>query len=249
MIAQDSANAGTGTPAPSLAVLIDAENVPRFLWPVVERLVHRLGRPSLVRAYACGEMSGWSHIDGIDVVDAGAAARGPNAADFLLAFDAGRIRESGLVSHFVLVTGDDGLAATVKALRESGATVSVIIPAVGGTYGRRLAQFADLCLLAAPPGDIVPVSATGVKPQTDECPFVAVLRQCIADSDGWVPLSTFGAALKAAGLSYKGKLFDVASSLPTFEIRGPKGVDTAVRLRRVPDDVHPPADEVAATTA
>ncbi len=228
-----------------LAVLIDAENVPVSIWPVIQRLLPRLGCSWFTRAYACGDTRGWGAIDGVQLVNAGTGARGKNAADFLLAFDAGRIREAGSVDGFVLVTGDDGFAATVKALRDSGVAVHVIIPAIGESYGRRLAQFADTCLLAAPPAIVAVTSnllaahrshssALSVpldRAETKEARFVDAFRRCTPDSGGWVHLSKFGAALKSAGVSFKGKLFEVSSLMPVFEVRGPKGLDAAIRLR------------------
>ncbi|HYD64770.1 NYN domain-containing protein [Azospirillum sp.] len=218
------------TQAPRLAVLIDAENVPVSLWPAIRRRLPRLGRPVLVRAYACGGAPGWGFADGVEVVDAGAAARAPNAVDFLLAFDAGRIRESGAVDGFVLVSGDDGFAAMVKALAESGAAVHVIVPAIGETYGRRLARHADVCLLVAPPADPVATERADGAPQTLEARFAEVFRGCGADGEGWVPLSVLGAALKAAGVAFPGKLGALVSAMPGFEVRGADATGATVRL-------------------
>lgn len=241
----DESSSVSGDPT-RLAVLIDAENVPVSIWPVIQRLLPRLGCSWFARAYACGDTRGWGAIDGVQLVDAGTEARGKNAADFLLAFDAGRIREAGTVDGFVLVTGDDGFTATVKALRDSGVAVHVIIPAIGESYGRRLAQFADTCLLAAPPAVVAvtsnPLAALPSHSSAPSAPlhgaaakearFVDAFRRCTPDSGGWVHLSKFGAALKSSGVSFKGKLFEVSSSMPVFEVRGPKGLDAAIRLRK-----------------
>jgi len=223
--------ASQGPQAPRLAVLIDAENVPVSLWPAIRQRLPRLGRPVLVRAYACGGAPGWGRADGVEVVDAGAAARAANAADFLLAFDAGRVRESGAVDGFVLVSGDDGFAAMVKALAESGAAVHVIIPAIGETYGRRLACHADVCLLVAPPAGPDTAERAGGAPQTLEARFAEVFRGCGADGEGWVPLSVLGGALKAAGVAFPGKLGALAAAMPGFEVRGADGAGAAVRRR------------------
>lgn len=129
--------------------------------------------------------------------------------------------------------------------RQTNRRATVIIPAIGESYGRRLAQFADICLLAAPPAIVAVTSNPSTahrshssalsvplgRAEAKEARFVDAFRRCTPDSGGWVHLSKFGAALKSAGVSFKGKLFEVSSLMPAFEVRGPKGLDAAIRLR------------------
>ena len=89
----------------------------------------------------------WQAISGIEVIDGGKDVTGPNAADFLLAFDAGRLRASSDADQFVIVSGDDGFAPLIKALQLSGKATSIIVPTCGSIGDRKSVKVADVTML------------------------------------------------------------------------------------------------------
>ena len=108
-------------PAPGwrrkVTVLVDCENVSHACAADLRVRIEAFGFDAEYRLYACGQINGWRDFAGGVFVIGDAEFRGPNAADFLACFDAGRLFQDG-VRDFVIFTGDDGfamLAATLSA--------------------------------------------------------------------------------------------------------------------------------------
>jgi hypothetical protein len=224
------ATAGPAAPTdairPTLAILIDAENVGAGCWPAALAIAGRFGFPTILRAYVCHAPSpGWLAAEGVEIID-GRPADGPNAADFLMAMDAAVLAAEGRVDGFVLLTGDDGFAAVAQGLRQRGATVYALIPYNGNAVPRRLALTADLAVLVplapAPPAPPRPgVVREPVQGQDWMNKFRNVLASCPADDAGWVDLSEFGTVLKKSGVRIpKGKLSVLATQVEGVQCRG-----------------------------
>jgi hypothetical protein len=215
-----------GQTTPSLAILIDGENVSSTCWPAALAIAGRFGMPTVVRAYVCHPPSpGWVAAKGVEIVD-GRPADGPNAADFLLAMDAAVMAAERRVDGFVLLTGDDGFAAVAQDLKRRGAAVYALIPLNGEAIPRRLAAAAELSVLVP-----LPTAAMSV-PHKEAASFMSMedrwandlriaLARCPVDNDGWAALSELGAALKSAGAKMpKGKLSDLVRRVDGVEVRG-----------------------------
>ena len=241
-------------PSARLAVLIDAENVSVELWPHIHRLLRLLGEPIVMRAYTCAKPGRWQAISGIEVVDGGKDVTGPNAADFLLAFDAGRLRASSDADQFVIVSGDDGFAPLIKALQLSGKATSIIVPTCGSIGDRKSVKVADVTML-------VPQNRIAVEPNNTAQPAsqsnaeasnggtddrknrltlsqLTAIRNAVEDlgesPDGWVLLNEVGQDLAAKkAVKLPGKLSTLLASLDFIEIWGLKTPRCSVRLRRV----------------
>jgi hypothetical protein len=245
-------------PSARLAVLIDAENVSVDLWPQIHRLLKLLGEPIVMRAYTCAKPGRWQAISGIEVIDGGKDVTGPNAADFLLAFDAGRLRASSDADQYVIVSGDDGFAPLIKALQLSGKATSIIVPTCGSIGDRKSVKVADVTMLvpqyriAAEPNNAAqpaaqPAAQSNAKPSNggiddrkDRLTLSqkTAIRNAVEDlgrsPDGWVLLNEVGQDLAAKkAVKLPGKLSTLLASLDFIEIRDLKTPRCSVRLRRV----------------
>lgn len=241
-------------PSTRLAVLIDAENVSVNLWPQIYRLLRLLGEPIVMRAYTCAKPGRWQSIAGIEVINGGKDVTGPNAADFLLAFDAGRLRASSDADQFVIVSGDDGFAPLIKALQLSGKATSIIVPTCGSIGDRKSVKVADVTMLVPqnriavePNNTVQPASQSNAEASnggTDDrknrltLSQLTAIRNAVEDlgesPDGWVFLNEVGQDLAAKkAVKLPGKLSTLLASLDFIEIRDIKTPRCSVRLRRV----------------
>ena len=241
-------------PSARLAVLIDAENVSVDLWPQIHRLLRLLGEPIVMRAYTCAKPGRWQAISGIEVIDGGKDVTGPNAADFLLAFYAGRLRATSDADQYVIVSGDDGFAPLIKALQLSGKATSIIVPTCGSIGDRKSVKVADVTMLvpqyriaAEPNNASQPTAQSNAKPSNggiddrkDRLTLSqkTAIRNAVEDlgesPDGWVLLNEVGQDLAAKkAVKLPGKLSTSLASLDFIEIRDLKTPRCSVRLRRV----------------
>jgi hypothetical protein len=240
-------------PGVRLAVLIDAENVSADLWPQILRLLRVLGEPTVVRAYTCGQPGKWKSISVVEVIDGGKDVAGTNAADFLLAFDAGRLAVSNDADQFVIVSGDDGFAPLIKALQLSGKTTSIIVPASGSIGDRKSVKVADVTILV-PQARIAVGSDNAIRPSTTQPSTKSsnsgiddpknhltdnqktLIRDIIENlaklTDGWVSLTQIGQDLAAKKAKLPGKLSALLASLDFIKIRDPKTPRCCARVRR-----------------
>jgi NYN domain len=240
-------------PGVRLAVLIDAENVSVDLWPHILRLLRLLGEPVVMRAYTCAKPGRWQSISGIEVIDGGKDVTGPNAADFLLAFDAGRLVVSNDADQFVIVSGDDGFAPLIKALQLSGKATSIIVPTCGSIGDRKSVKVADVTMLipqyriaVEPNNASQPVSQAkakasngGIDDRKDRLTDSqkTAIRNTVEDlgrsPDGWVLLNEVGQDLSAKkAIKLPGKLSTLLASLDFIEIRDLKTPRCSVRVRQ-----------------
>jgi hypothetical protein len=233
-----------------LAVLIDAENVSVDLWPQILRLLALLGTPTVIRAYTCGKRGKWPSISGIEVIDGGAAVAGPNAADFLLAFDAGKLLVSDAADRFVIVSNDDGFAPLICALQLADKPTSIIVPASGAIVDRKCVRVADVTMLVPQPMTSAQAKATQ-QPQSkskanvsgdaggnrlskmDETTIRNIIEARSTLPDGWASLMEVGHDfVPHKAMKGTGKLSTFLASLDFIEIRDIRTTQCAVRLRR-----------------
>jgi hypothetical protein len=248
-------------PGVRLAVLIDAENVSVDLWPEILRRLRLLGEPVVMRAYTCAKPGRWQSISGIEVINGGKDVTGPKAADFLLAFDAGRLAVSNDADQFVIVSGDDGFAPLIKALQLSGKTTSIIVPTCGSIGDRKSVKVADVTMLIPqyritvesnnvpqPASQPVSQSASQAKAKSSNDGIddrknhltnnqKTAIRNTINDlsklSDGWVLLTKVGQEISAKkAIKVPGKLSTLLASLDFIEIRDLKTPRCSVRVRQ-----------------
>jgi hypothetical protein len=236
-------------PGVRLAVLIDAENVSVDLWPQIHRLLRLLGEPVVMRAYTCAKPGRWLSIPGIEVIDGGKDITGPNAADFLLAFDAGRLIVSSDADQFVIVSGDDGFAPLIKALQLAGKATSIIVPTCGFFGDRKSVKVADVTMLipqyriAVEPDNVSKPDAKpsngGIDDRKDRLTDnqKTVIRNTVEDlgrsPDGWALLHEVGQDLAAKkAMKLPGKLSILLASLDFIEVRELKTPRCSVRVRR-----------------
>ena len=202
-----------------------------------------------MRAYTCAKPGRWQAISGIEVIDGGKDVTGPNAADFLLAFDAGRLRASSDADQYVIVSGDDGFAPLIKALQLSGKATSIIVPTCGSIGDRKSVKVADVTMLVpqyrivAEPNNAAQPTAKpsngGIDDRKDRLTLSqkTAIRNAVEDlgesPDGWVLLNEVGQDLAAKkAVKLPGKLSTLLASLDFIEIRDLKTPRCSVRLRR-----------------
>jgi hypothetical protein len=221
------------------------------LWPQILRLLRLLGEPIVMRAYTCANPGRWQSISGIEVIDGGKDVTGPNAADFLLAFDAGRLRASNNADQFVIVSGDDGFAPIIKALQLSGKATSIIVPACGPIGDRKSVKVADVTMLVPQARIAVPVLLGNASPpdvkssnggtddhknhltDSQKTAIRNVVEDLCKSADGWASLNAIGQDLSAKkAMKLPGKLSTILASLDFIEFRDPKTPSCFVRVRR-----------------
>jgi hypothetical protein len=199
-------------PRPRVAVLVDAENVPCACWPRVRRIVEMLGDIALVRAYSC-TASGWGQIDAVHHHHT-PNAKGPNAADIVLAMDAAALLTSEAADTFAVVTGDDDFGAMAYDLVRRGATVHALVPTRTAALPKRLIAFADLTFLV----ETTPPPAS----------FHDLLRRAYTELSArprdWVLLHRLGARARELGAPFaKGSFRQSVEHTPGFELRDDGG--------------------------
>jgi hypothetical protein len=232
-------------PSDRLAVLIDAENVSVDLWPRIYRLLELLGKPAVIRAYTCAKPGKWGSISGIEVIDGGKDVTGPNAADFVLAFDAGRLSVSNETDRFVIVSGDDGFAPLIKALQLSGKATSIVVPTCGSIGDRKSVRVADVTMLVPQTRIDTPCggaakSSNGagdngkIRLSDDERTVIRNTVEYLGrSSDGWATITQIGNELLGKkAMKLPGKLSTLLASLDFLEFRYPKTAKWSVRVRR-----------------
>jgi hypothetical protein len=241
-----------GISSARLAVLIDAENVSAELWPEIRRRIDLLGRPTVTRAYTCGKAGKWQSIPGVEVVDGGNDVAGKDAADFLLAFDAGKLSADDGLDQFVIVSGDDGIAPLIRALKSASKVASIIVPTCGNIGDRKTLRVADMAIVvpqAKPPARQKAVPQPNPNPNPKLVPPpAAAAGNCLPESDrkiifdiimdrgkltnGWAHVAEIGTALSAhKTIKRTGKLSSFLASLDFVEIRDPKTGWCTVRVR------------------
>lgn len=216
-----------------LVVLVDAENASARFWSRIMELIAKTlpGRVVTAQAFFCGSHGGWDAVPGMILVDGGLPYRAKNASDFLLSYQAGQIVARDEADEIAIVSGDNGLAVLMAALREKVEAVYAFIPCSpeASAYGMALAQVADIAFLVSPPRPTVVLTADQTafeasSPRDRGRMIAAIaLRSCTPSEGGWLTLTSLGQAVSTAGISLKavGKLTEVLRASGCFEFRNP----------------------------
>ena len=232
--------------APSLAVLIDADNTSaRYAQALFEEIV-KLGEANVRRIY--GDFSG-SRLAGWDAAIQSLAilqhqqrsnTKGKNAADIALVIDAMDLMHKGRLDGFCLVSSDSDFTRLAQRLREDGL-------AVYGFGERKTPEaFRNACsrfiylenvLETGVEKDDGGAGASRRKKQSPKkaVPIIAKAMED-DDEDGWVHLGGVGSRILGAAPDFDPRTYGCAnlSTLATksggFEVR--KGPGNAIHIRR-----------------
>ena len=116
-------------PAPSLAVLIDADNTSAGYAKAIFEEIVKLGEANVRRIYgdfAGTRLAGWDKaIQSLAILQhqQRSNTKGKNAADIALVIDAMDLLAKGRLDGFCLVTSDSDFTRLAQRLREDGLTV------------------------------------------------------------------------------------------------------------------------------
>ncbi|MDD9992085.1 MAG: NYN domain-containing protein [Rhodospirillales bacterium] len=235
--------------APSLAVLIDADNTSaRYAQAIFEEIV-KLGEANVRRIY--GDFSG-SRLAAWDAAIQSLAilqhqqrnnTKGKNAADIALVIDAMDLLHKGRLDGVCLVSSDSDFTRLAQRLREDGLLVY--------GFGERKTPeaFRNACsrfiylenILEAEPEKGNPDGGAALrkkKPPKQAVPII-VKGMEDGDDDGWVHLGTVGSRILGAAPDFDPRTYGCAnlSTLAEksggFEVR--KGPGNAIHIRRKAD--------------
>jgi len=182
---------------PSLAVLIDAENIAHHRAAQVFDLIAPLGEVRIRRIYGdfAGQAASWTDAAARHALEARhcfAPARGKNGADILLAIDATDLLRDGAVDGFCIVSSDGDFAELARRIRSCGRA------AFGLGCANTAQRYRDVCTKffcldpAATVAAAVPHAALEEK-----------IRKALAACpmrEGWYQLCEFGNYAKAEKL-------------------------------------------------
>ena len=236
----------TSGQAPSLAVLIDADNTSaRYAWAIFEEIV-KLSEANVRRIY--GDFSGnrlnsWDRaIQSLAILQHQQRSNttGKNAADIALVIDAMDLMHKGKLDGVCLVSSDSDFTRLAQRLREDGLVVY--------GFGERKTPeaFRNACnrfiyaenLIG--PGAEKSNAAAGAPPEKKESPkkAVSIIAKAVedGDDDGWAHLGAVGSRIQAATPDFDPRTYGCPnlSTLVTksggFDIR--KGSGSAIHIRR-----------------
>ena len=232
--------------APSLAVLIDADNTSaRYAQALFEEIV-KLGEANVRRIY--GDFSG-SRLAGWDAAIQSLAVlqhqqrsntKGKNAADIALVIDAMDLMHRGRLDGFCLVSSDSDFTRLAQRLREDGLAVYGFgerkTPEAFRNACSRFIYLENILETGAEKGD----AGTGASRRKKQSPkkAVPIIAKAMEDDDedGWVHLGTVGSRILGAAPDFDPRTYGCAnlSTLATksggFEVR--KGPGNAIHIRR-----------------
>lgn len=141
---------------PSLAILIDAENMPVAHAPAIIRRARTWGALSVVRLFGdftSNRHAGWSEVArafGYEIVQQPNGGRGKNSTDIALTINAMDLLHRDAVDGFCLVSNDRDFLPLATRLANAGKPVY----AIGGHVDKRVTCFSDkfeLTPMAPPP--------------------------------------------------------------------------------------------------
>ena len=232
--------------APSLAVLIDADNTSaRYAQALFEEIV-KLGEANVRRIY--GDFSG-SRLAGWDAAIQSLAilqhqqrsnTKGKNAADIALVIDAMDLMHKGRLDGFCLVSSDSDFTRLAQRLREDGLAVYGFgerkTPEAFRNACSRFIYLENIMETGAEKGD-GGADASRRKKQSPK-KAVPIIAKAMEDDeeDGWVHLGTVGSRILGAAPDFDPRSYGCAnlSTLATksggFEVR--KGPGNAIHIRR-----------------
>lgn len=213
------------TPSPArrrIALVVDAENCGASLWPIARKALERLGDVVSVHAVAVTSICRWSAVPGVQPFLLGPEASGPNAADFALCCLAGRLTASGACDEVAILSGDNGFAALVRALRLLRVGVIAIVPVRAGRVPARLVQAAEVAVAL----DDRPSAETAAcaHPLDLAAEVACLARELSGPAREWVPLTRLACALSQRGIrGLRGKLIAACQKAEGLEWDGAEG--------------------------
>ena len=235
--------------APSLAVLIDADNTSaRYAQAIFEEIV-KLGEANVRRIY--GDFSGNQHAPWDKAVQSLAIlqhqqrsnTRGKNAADIALVIDAMDLLHKGRLDGVCLVSSDSDFTRLAQRLREDGLAVYGFgerkTPGAFRKACSRFIYLENLLEAETEKADAAGGAASRKKqPPKRAVPIIAKAME-EGDEDGWVHLGTVGSRILGAAPDFDPRTYGcpnlstLAINSGGFEIR--KGPAGSIHIRRKPD--------------
>ena len=233
--------------APSLAVLIDADNTSaRYAKAIFEEII-KLGEANVRRIY--GDFSGTRLKSWNDAIQSLAILQhqqrsnttGKNASDIALVIDAMDLMHKGNLDGFCLVSSDSDFTRLAQRLREEGMVV------YGFGEHKAVEAFRNACnrfiyvenLVEAlvEKGDAGAASAGSATKKQPPSRAVKIIAKAIEDSDddGWANLAAVGSRILGAKPDFDARsygcpnLSTLVEKSGGFEIRKDQG---AVHIRR-----------------
>ena len=194
--------------APSLAVLIDAENTSaRYAQAIFEEIV-KLGEADVRRIYgdfSAGSLSAWdAAIQSLAILQhqQRSNTRGKNAADIALVIDAMDLMHKGRLDGFCLVSSDSDFTRLAQRLREDGLKVFGFGERkTPGAFRNACSRFIYLenILEAGPEKGAADSGAAQPKKQAPK-KAAAIIAKAMEDGaeGGWVHLGTVGSRILGA---------------------------------------------------
>ena len=229
--------------APSLAVLIDADNTtPRYAKPIFDEIV-KLGEANVRRIYgdfSSNRLAAWNRaIRSLAILQHQQRnnTTGKNAADIALVIDAMDLMHKGKLDGFCLVSSDSDFTRLAQRLREDG----LVVYGFGERktpeafrnacnrfiYAENLVeQEADKSSEAGPDGKESPKKAAGI--------IARALED--ADDDGWAHLGNVGNRIQGAAPDFDPRTYGcpnlstLVAKSGAFEVRKEPG--NAIYVRR-----------------
>jgi len=196
----------------SLAVLVDAENMPASRFEFIRNRVDELGRPAIFRLFADftnPSHAAWLDIarrQGLETVFQPSSGTGKNSADIAMVIHAMDILHSGRFTRLCLVSTDRDFVFLAQRLRAAGLAVYGIGRQSDNGLAASCTAFYPVPETARPAVAAPKTPSPAPKPSTqapttpDPAPpeLPALIARIAADrgTDGWVPLSTAAHALR-----------------------------------------------------
>ena len=232
--------------APSMAVLIDADNTSaRYAQAIFEEIV-KLGEANVRRIYgdfSNNRLAGWDGaIKSLAILQHQQRSNttGKNAADIALVIDAMDLMHKGKLDGFCLVSSDSDFTRLAQRLREDG------LPVYGFGERKTPEAFKNACnrfiyvenLVAASPDKASAAAGAGSEKKESPKKAVNIIVRAMEDSDddGWAHLGTVGSRIQGAVPDFDPRTYGCPnlSTLVTksggFEVR--KGSGGGIHIRR-----------------
>jgi hypothetical protein len=222
-------------PAPLLAVLIDADNIPARHAEAILKEITAYGEPALRRVYgdwASSRLKPWSdkvHALGLVAHQETANTKGKNASDIGLVIDAMDLLHSGRFSGFVLVSSDSDFTRLASRIREQGLDVIGIgegkTPESLRNVCNRFILIENIVDEPAPPAKGTATTASAKRAPADAVPLILSAMDRIDQDGDWYNLGSIGQFIIAEHPDFdtrtygERKLSNLVKGLKRFETR------------------------------
>lgn len=158
---------------PTVALLIDAENISVRYLPIVLAIAHDMGRPIIRRIFGDftqGRLDRWQRdglVDGFSIDHEPSSTAGKNTSDIRLTITAMDMAATRIVDGFCIVSGDRDFAPLLRRLREGGYCVHAVGTSTTDASLRGAAtQFHSLDMLGSMPASIIAPNPVATAPHT-----------------------------------------------------------------------------------